>query len=607
MSATKSTTRSPADEHEPEDDGLIPAVGYLRMSDDDQEGSIEQQRAVIVAWAAGRYRIIRWYIDAGKSASKDPEKRVEFRRMILDSGKGEFRAIVCWKSNRFARQDSQEGAADKLALRRAGVYVDTVCDGMLDWETMGGRIVDAVKSEMNHEYSVSLSQDSTRGRLACLESGQWCHGAVPYGYHRLYQSPTGQTVRVRRDEAFRKPKGWWLSLVVCDQEKAVVEWMAHKVLDHDAPLRQLALDLDRRGVPPPAVLGKVNRSGWDPYAIERILTCPAIAGVSFIGGRNPRRGKFLTRPVADVRKAGACPALLDPETFERLQAALAQRKQERRKPRTGTGALSGVLRCGHCGYRLATSSRGGKVFYSCRSSGVHPGRTRCHKWGVYEADVLPLLCARLVALVDGELVKAVAATPPATTRVDDLEMARQQLAALERQADQAADRYLRAPAATLARLKERLEALQVEVAEAEARVRQLAAAANDTPVSNFAAWWTTARERLLCVPLAEGSLSARIANLRLQLRGCKGEGFEMATDDYAIVEPAALRSLLLRLGVTAECWWKDTEASRSAQGKGEARFVLERAVLAVNGDRPGADDSSYPHDRWTLSSPHPGA
>src|SRR5262249_12736650 len=104
-------------------DDLIPAVLYLRMSDDDQEGSIGQQRKEILAWARGRYRIVREYVDSGKSGSKDQEKRVAFRRLVLDSARGDFDAILVWKSNRFGRLDSLEGAEAKKTLRGNGVYL----------------------------------------------------------------------------------------------------------------------------------------------------------------------------------------------------------------------------------------------------------------------------------------------------------------------------------------------------------------------------------------------------------------------------------------------------------------------------------------------------
>src|SRR5262249_32835505 len=163
------------------------------MSSEDQESSIEQQRQEVRAWAARNgHVIVREYIDSGKSGSKDQEKRVAFRQMVLDSGKGEFTAILVWKVNRFGRLDSLEGADDKRVLRKNGVRLVSIQEGEVDWSTMTGRIMDALHSEMSHAYSESLATDSVRGRLAALEQGHWPNGSVPYGFHRLYAGPDGR-------------------------------------------------------------------------------------------------------------------------------------------------------------------------------------------------------------------------------------------------------------------------------------------------------------------------------------------------------------------------------------------------------------------------------
>jgi DNA invertase Pin-like site-specific DNA recombinase len=50
---------------------MISAVGYIRMSSDKQEASPEQQRQEIISLAKrDGYRIIRWYVDEGVTATR---------------------------------------------------------------------------------------------------------------------------------------------------------------------------------------------------------------------------------------------------------------------------------------------------------------------------------------------------------------------------------------------------------------------------------------------------------------------------------------------------------------------------------------------------------
>jgi hypothetical protein len=121
----------------------IPAAAYYRMSDDEQEGSIEQQRKEVRDFAAANgYSIVAEYVDSGKSGSKDKHKRTGFHRMLMDSHSKEWKALLCWKLNRFSREDSHQGADDKKVLRGNGVQLVTVQEGAIDWDTMEGRIID---------------------------------------------------------------------------------------------------------------------------------------------------------------------------------------------------------------------------------------------------------------------------------------------------------------------------------------------------------------------------------------------------------------------------------------------------------------------------------
>jgi DNA invertase Pin-like site-specific DNA recombinase len=593
-----------ANDHANGDGELTPAVLYLRMSSDDQEGSIEQQRKEVLAFAEGKYHVVREYVDAGKSGSKDQEKRVAFRRMLLDSARGDFQAVLVWKTSRFARLDSLDASEAKRTLRGNGVCLVSIKEGVIDWNTMTGRIMDALHAELDHAYSASLASDSLRGRLDRLAAGFWPNGSVPYGYHRLYVSRDGQEILMRRTQAFRKPDRWDLRLVVCEEEAAVVRWLFDQITAADRPLRALAQELNARRVPPPAVLGKRQGPGWSPQRVRAILTNPAYVGVGYLGsGRNRHRGKF---DLADnVRQAGCCPVLVDPETFERAQAVLAGRGPGRRKPRDGTGALAGVLRCGCCGYGLSTGRENGRLYYYCKSPGNRPGLTGCKKWRVYEDEILPRVCRKLVEVVDGELLQALEARPPVGDRLGDLEMARQQLLRLEKAVEEAAGRYLRAPATLLPQIEASLLAMREELAERTREYRRLAATADESAVSNFTRWWRSVRGSLLLLPTDAGAADADGARVFWDaIRDTAEpawdalEGPPPADADarYVYAEPAALRGLLCRLGVKATCSWGKAKSIRKktpGRGRGPS-YVLTRMVLTVEGESAPLTSAAAP-------------
>jgi hypothetical protein len=160
---------------------------------------------------------------------------------------------------------------------------------------------------------------------------------------------------------------------------------------------------------------------------------------------------------------------------------------------------------------------------------------------VDEEELLPRICARLVETVDGELLKALEARPPAADRLSDLDMVRQQMADLEKLIDQAADRYLKAPVELMPMRVAR------EESEADAAARVFWEGIRDTATS--------------------------------ELRQVDGQ---VEDARHVLVEPAALRSLLVRLGVKVTCHFKATGAPGRSKG---ASWVLKRAVMT----RPGPD------------------
>src|SRR5262245_51177301 len=134
--------------------GLIPAVGYLRASDPQQETSCADQKAELQKWAAAHgYRIIAWYIDDGKSGGGTAD-RDDFLRMIADSARGDFRAVICWHSSRFSRGKPREALGWLNDLKENGVDLVTMDKGCLDLDDFGTLLLFVVEAKGNHDFLI---------------------------------------------------------------------------------------------------------------------------------------------------------------------------------------------------------------------------------------------------------------------------------------------------------------------------------------------------------------------------------------------------------------------------------------------------------------------
>src|SRR5262245_46792682 len=159
------------------------AVCYYRMSSDRQETSIPDQRVEVEALAAkSGYQIVRAYKDEGISGDAT-EKRRGFQQMLRDAKeKGDFEVILCWDQDRFGRFDQLEAGYWIKPLRDAGVRLETVAQGRIDWDDFAGRIVYAVQQEGKHAFLRDLSRNSVRGMHRRAKDGGWLGGPVPYGH-----------------------------------------------------------------------------------------------------------------------------------------------------------------------------------------------------------------------------------------------------------------------------------------------------------------------------------------------------------------------------------------------------------------------------------------
>jgi site-specific DNA recombinase len=237
---------------------LIPAAGYLRRSSDNpsQETSLPDQRSAIERFAKLKgYRIVRWYTDDAISGD-ELEKRPGFLQMHTDAQQlGDFKVILCWDRARFGRFDSITYGYVVHPLRKAGVCLVTVVEGLTDWTALEGRIVAGVMQESRHQFLVDLAANVVRGQTEAALKGSWV-GGPPYGYviqggKKAKRLALGDAVKV-----------------------AIVRRIFHEYTEEGRACNAIARRLNEEGHPSPS--GKPG--GWWHDGVQCILSNPCYTG-----------------------------------------------------------------------------------------------------------------------------------------------------------------------------------------------------------------------------------------------------------------------------------------------------------------------------------------
>jgi len=341
---------------------------YVRMSTNRQEQSPKQQRAAIAEHAAKHgYVIVAEYADEGVSGTSVAKRR-GFQRMHADALAGKFDRILCFDRSRFGRLDSLESGRWLAPLREAGVDLETLAEGVSNWNDFGGRVVDAVLAESKHAFAVDLARATTRGLTAkAVEGRGYTGGVTPFGYRRITRVEGRSRISTLEIDALAAP---------------AVQRMFEFYAAPGGSLNGVARMLNELGV-------RCSNGGklWRRNSVERILRNRVYVGDAVWGRRSS--GKFFTRrngseivarkPFAKttltvpIERKDAVPAIIDRETFAAVQRLLDERKKQTRSKQS-IQPLSGLVFCEGCGRALHSD---GQDAMRCPSSGATGKGKQC--------------------------------------------------------------------------------------------------------------------------------------------------------------------------------------------------------------------------------------
>ena len=303
---------------------MIPAVIYARYSSSNQrEESIAGQLRDCHAYAERNgFRIVREYTDSAMTATSD--KRPAFQRMIKDSEKKTFQAVLVWKLDRFAR-DRYDAAIYRKKLRENGAKLISVMEPIADGPE--GIILEGMLESMAEYYSANLSENIKRGTYDSALNRQTI-GSVPLGYKR---GPDG---RYAIDETMAPiVKGIFRDYVSGKSRSQIIG------------------DLNAKGI-------KTGRGhAWHKNSLYSILS-----NEKYIG----------TYRFKDIVDPEGIPPLIDRKTFEEAQKLMKTKQFKKKRPDLGdnTYHLAAHVYCGLCGRPMTGESARSKTgkfyrYYSC--------------------------------------------------------------------------------------------------------------------------------------------------------------------------------------------------------------------------------------------------
>ncbi len=181
---------------------LVPAAQYVRMSTEQQQYSIANQKAAIQTYAKSHgYVVASTYADAGKSGI-EIKHRKELRRLLADviSGYAQYKAILVYDVSRWGRfQDVDEAAHYEFLCKSAGIPVRYCAEQFHNDGSLASSMMKALKRTMAAEYSRELGIKVSAGQRRLALLGFRVVGKAGYGMQRMMVSSDGRRRLILKD------------------------------------------------------------------------------------------------------------------------------------------------------------------------------------------------------------------------------------------------------------------------------------------------------------------------------------------------------------------------------------------------------------------------
>jgi DNA invertase Pin-like site-specific DNA recombinase len=578
-----------------ENNSSVRAACLYRNSDDRQENSVARQRQGVEPYARHKgYETVAEYVFDGIPGDKI-NSHPTWRRLLKDAEAGKWSVLLMDEQSRLSREDPDYFVRDvKIPLKEAGIRVDSVAKGILDWDTIAGDIVTLVHTHQSRDEVRSMSRRVLGGMVELAKDGLFYGWRCPYGL-RVERTIDPVSGKVHRQCIFGP-----------EEEVRTVRWIFDCVANRGWSLRRICHELDARGVKPPLRSSRAKGPGhWCPQTIRKIVTNRKYVG-DFVWNETHRgkyhrwlggqEGKVKQNETINRRKLyndeKDCilvpdiipPIIEDRDLFIRAGVVLKQaQKQTSPNGENHRYLFSHMLVCGDCAsfMRGMPDRRSNIKGYICSMYKEH-GSKACHRNMVHEEPLLKAILAKMLDVVLNP-TRLDAIEKEMKTRLEserssgEADRLRQRIAALDRDIAQGGVRLIRVPEDQMARVVATIREWEGEKAGLVARLQEL-----ETGDSQQQAVLDEARRQLwrLREGLESNDLEAQAAVIREVVskvevhfeqvqtdgkRSRKGKGGRLlcrSTCAVVYVRPGLGLSCLCDLSGRAAARWADTDRSR---------------------------------------------
>ncbi|AWM79334.1 recombinase family protein [Gammaproteobacteria bacterium ESL0073] len=306
-------------------DKLIPAVAYVRMSTDHQECSIENQLDFIYQYAKTYgYKINHLFKDEGKSGLQI-KGREQFQALIqlIEKKEINFSAVLVYDVSRWGRfQNINEASHYIYLFEKAGVKVIFCAEPFSREAGLFAKIQAVMKQGMAAEYSRELGDKVFYGQANLIRKGFRQGGPAGFGLRRQLVDHQGVSKGILSPGEHKSIQTDRVILVKGPSEELqVVQCIYRLFVNHGLSEQTIANKLNLQGV-----LTDRNRC-WTRGVVHQILINEKYIGHNVWNRRSFKLKEERTKNSKEtwIRANDVFEAIVSKEIFNKAQSIIVAR------------------------------------------------------------------------------------------------------------------------------------------------------------------------------------------------------------------------------------------------------------------------------------------
>lgn len=304
---------------------------YLRKSRQDEgletEATLANHRSILTRIA--NEQIWNYDVYEEVASSIDMDIRTELTRMLKQVEKGRYDAVLVIDVDRLSRS-VKDSAIIKAILAENDVIIVTADLQVIDLNEDNDSLVSDFMDVLSSFEYKQIRKRLMRGKRAGAEKGEWNNGVAPFGYQVDKEHKT---------------------LLIIEEQAAIVRMIFTWTVQKKGST-WIADELNRLGIK------TKNKHVFSEVAVRRIIRNETYKG-SLIRHRIKWNGKKKEKHPKEnwVIVENVLPEIVGKEIWQQANNELNQRSKEPMRIRASTFGLSGLVKCGYCGYSLSVMKR----------------------------------------------------------------------------------------------------------------------------------------------------------------------------------------------------------------------------------------------------------